>query len=396
MPYGLTPQLVVATLVIFALGVVISSRVISLPASIVVSGAKVLLPMLYFAFVFDGSWTFLDDWGYFDHGRVLVQSGYNPVSFLFHTDSLLTLFILVGGNHVLYDWYNFLTQWLFGGFYFAPVFLNVGLTFGIAWMGYRIALSSKSPRQYAQGLFVFLLLQWELLAWSSLVNLKDTLVLFLTVALVYAGMQFIETRRKRYIVGVAVLVILFYWIRFYVPLILLLSAFAYLLPSAPLRIKLWSTVLIGGLVAGYGAYAGWDQLLAAAGTLTLGSRIVLGTVKMALSPQPWSIDPNYSFLLLPALLHWILFVPTVIGCVMLWQDVPRARVLIVYLLTALVVYGAGLDELQGPRHRVQLIFMYAWAQFHFLWYLLPRTVSNPSPARYAGPQLEHLPGRAGS
>lgn len=395
MPYGVTTQLVVVTLVVFVVGVVISSRVVSLPTSIVVSGTKALLPMLYFAFVFDGSWTFLDDWGYFDHGQVLMQSGYNPLSFLFHADSLLTLFVLVGGHHLLYDWYNFLTQWLFGGFYFAPVFLNVGLTFGIAYMGYRMALLSQCARQYAQGLFVFLLLQWELLAWSSFVNLKDTLVLFLTVALVYAGMRFIETRRKRYVVSIAALVFFFYWIRFYVPLILLLSTFAYLLPSAPIRIKFWSTILIGGIVAAYGSYAGWSELWGAVGTLSIGSRIVLGTAKMALSPQPWSIDPNYSFLLLPSLLHWVLFVPTVIGCIMLWHDVPRARVLIVYLLTALVVYGAGLDELQGPRHRVQLIFIYAWAQFHFLWYLLPRTVSNLSLVSYPASQLDHLSGRTG-
>jgi hypothetical protein len=382
MPFGVTTQLVVASLAVFIVGVMISSRVVSLPTAIIVSAAKALLPMLYFAFVFDRSWTFLDDWGYFDNGQVLIQSGYNPFSFFFHANSLLTLFILVGGHHVLYDWYNFLGQWVFGGFYFAPVFINVGLTFGIAYMVYRMALLSKCGKQYAQWLFVFMCLHWELLAWSSLVNLKDTLVLFLTVALLYTGMRFIDTRRKRYIVGVALLVFLFYWIRFYVPLIMLLSAFAYLLPSAPMRAKVWSTMLIGALVAGYGAYAGWGELLGAAGTLNLGSRIILGTVKMALSPQPWSIDPNYSFLLLPSLLHWLMLIPTVIGCFMLWHEVPRARVPIVYLLVALVAYGAGLDELQGPRHRVQLIFIYAWGQFHFLWYLLPRTACKPSTAGY--------------
>jgi len=396
MPYGVTIQLVVVALLLFAVGLIICARVVSLPTAIVVSGVKALLPMLYFAFLFDGSWTFLDDWGYFDHGQVLTQSGYNPLSFLFHADSLLTLFILVGGHHVLYDWYNFLTQWLFGAFYFAPVFLNVGLTFGIAYMAYRMALLSQSAKQYARGLFVFMLLQWEMVAWSSLVNLKDTLVMFMTVALVYTGMRFIQTRQKRYVAGVVGLVFLFYWIRFYVPLILFVSALFYLLPSAQLRIKVWSTIVVGGIVAAYGSYAGWGELLGAAGTLNLGSRIILGTVKMALSPQPWSIDPNYSFLLLPSLLHWLLFFPTVIGCIMLWHDVPRARPLIVYLLTALVVYGAGLDELQGPRHRVQLIFIYAWAQFHVLWYLLPRTVSKPSPTTYPALQLGHLPNRTGS
>jgi hypothetical protein len=382
MSYGVTPQLIVAALAVFVVGLVISGRVISLPTAIVVSAAKAMFPMLYFAYVFDGSWTFMDDWGYFEHGQVLMQSTYNPFSLLVHADALLSLFVLAGGHHVLYDWYNFLAQWLLGSFYFAPVFFNVALTFGIAYMAYRMALLSECTKRYSQGLFVFLLLHWELLAWSSLVNLKDTLVLFLTVAFVYTGMLFIETRRKRYLVGIVGLAFLFYWIRFYVPLILFLSAFAYFFHSVPMRFKLWSTILIGGLIAAYGSYAGWNELLGAAGTLGVGSRIVLGSVKMALSPQPWSIDPEYSFLVLPSLLHWLLFFPTAIGCIMLWHNVPRARALIVYLITALIVYGAGLDELQGPRHRVQLIFIYAWAQFHFVWYLLPRTARKSSGLRY--------------
>jgi hypothetical protein len=89
-----------------------------------------------------------------------------------------------------------------------------------------------------------------------------------------------------------------------------------------------------------------------------------------------------------------MLIPTVVGCIMLWNEVPRARVLIVYLLVALVAYGAGLDELQGPRHRVQLIFIYAWAQFHFLWYLLPRTVESGA-ALYSGAELGHLSKQTG-
>jgi len=60
---------------------------------------------------------------------------------------------------------------------------------------------------------------------------------------------------------------------------------------------------------------------------------------------------------------------------MLWREQPQVRPLFVYLAIALLLYGA-FDELQGPRHRVQLIFIYAWAQFHFVWYVLHKSVSQ--------------------
>lgn len=58
-----------------------------------------------------------------------------------------------------------------------------------------------------------------------------------------------------------------------------------------------------------------------------------------------------------------------------WQFNTKARILLLYLLIVIGFYGI-FPELQGPRHRVQVVFIIAWMQFDFLWYLLVRITRN--------------------
>ena len=369
MPNELTPNLVVAALGIFLVGLAVCSRVFSTPPAILISGAKVLVPLLYFAFFFDGSWTLVDDWIYFENGQDLLKEGYDPFTILFDGESLLYLLAMSAGHHVLYNWYNLFAQWLFGEYYYSAVFLNVGLTFGAGLLLYRLALVSKFPKSYARGLFLFFLLHWELLAWSSVVNLKDTLVLLMTVALMYAGMRLAQTRKIVYAVSVVGLVFLFYWIRFYVPFTLLLSALLYLLLLRGGNGRVGLIIIVGGMVAGYSYFVGWGEVHEGFGTLNVGFGALAGAAKMMITPRPWAISTDYSFLLLPSILNWMFFFPTLVGTTMLWRDAPHLRAMLIYLLAALLFYGA-FEELLGPRQRFQLLFIYAWAQFHFAWYLL--------------------------
>jgi len=312
---------------------------------------------------------------YLEQGQELLAQGYDPFSFFFDSEALLHLIGMSGGHHILYGWFNFLAQWMFVPYYYSPVFLNVGLTLGAAYYLYQLAICGKFSKQYARGLFIFFSLHWELLAWSSLVNLKDTLILFITIAFIYAVVRFVQTKSKKYAFTLIGLVFLFFWIRFYVPLMLALAVLVHLPWSAGQRGKWVLAMLVTVFGAVYGTYLGWEKVLGELGRLDITVGAFLGAIRMALTPQPWSIDPEYSFLLLPAILHWVFFIPAIVGGVMLWRRQTQLRLLFVYLAIALLVYGA-FDELQGPRHRVQLIFIYAWAQFHLIWYLLRRSTSK--------------------
>ena len=90
---------------------------------------------------------------------------------------------------------------------------------------------------------------------------------------------------------------------------------------------------------------------------------------MLLTPQPWSVSPEYGFLLLPSMLHLLMLVPAVVGAMILWRDSPMLRLPIVYAVLVLVLFAAFPGQ-QGPRYRHQVVFVLVWAQFTFIWQLL--------------------------
>lgn len=374
----MTVALLYAAMSVFLIGAAVCARVMSLPPALAVSAVKTALPTVYFANYFAGTWTFLDDVAYFEQGLLLLGRDYNPAMLLFDQEALAFLMELSGGHHLLYGWFNAVAQSVFGEHYYAAVFVNVALTFGIAMFLYRLAIANDFSEAYAKGLFVFVCFHWELLAWSSLVNLKDTLVLFMTSAFVYAATQWARTHQVKFVVAVVLLIFMFYWIRFYVPLFLLAAFLLYLPWMASRRTFLAAVFAVFGLVLIYGSTIGWNNVSLLVEKLNLTAAMVTGAARMVLTPLPWSIDPEYSFLFLPAIFHWLFLLPMSVGAILLWQTRPYLRPLFIYLILMLLLYGA-FEELQGPRHRVQLLFIYGWAQYHSLWLIFYRRPASKSP-----------------
>src|SRR5207247_646202 len=75
-------------------------------------------------------------------------------------------------------------------------------------------------RGYIRGCLVFFLFHWELLVWSSLLNLKDTLVMTLTIIAFELLFQVVERVRILPLAGLALVLYLFASLRFYVPVLL--------------------------------------------------------------------------------------------------------------------------------------------------------------------------------
>lgn len=378
MASGLNSELLFAAFCIFVFGTIIASRVIAVPAALAVSSLKVLLPLFYFAFFYNDDWALIDGAKYFSSGQELLAAGHTPLS-IFDPEAVIQSMIIANGHHVLYDWYNVLAQWLFGDMYAASVFLNVGLTFWGAYILFRIAALFDFPPVYCKGLFIFFLLHWELLSWTSVANLKDSLVLFLTVAMSYAGISYAKSRQARHLGLIALLLFLFYWIRFYVPLLMIGAVFVYSISLFTGRSRMF--IIVGGavLIGVYGSVLGWQGLSEGVGKLALGPAIVGGTAKVIIVPRPWGLESEYTFLTVAAMLHWIFLVPTVLGVAQLWRAVPQLRFLFIYLAIILLFYGA-FEELQGARQRIQVLFIYGWAQFHFLWHMLRFIRPAPSQA----------------
>ncbi|MFE1746600.1 hypothetical protein [Coleofasciculus sp. H7-2] len=378
MAEGLTSDLLWATFCIGLLCFWIASRNISIFTAFYVALVKVLIPLVYFAFFFDGTWIFLDDITYQSQGTKMLQLGYNPITALVNPDGLLNLRSLSGGRHILYGWWNILGQYLFGKHYYSPVFLNVSLTFISGYFLFRIADLSGFSRKYAKGLLLFSLFHWEIVAWSSFLNLKDPLIMTFTIIAIYLILRLSKQLKFYDLLGLGGIVFIFFGIRFYVPAVMMIAIVIWisLFQKGWRRYILLALAAIGSIFVLF--FLGLEDTLYNLNRLDWNwTTIFLGVIRMALTPQPWSIEPAYTFLFFPSILHWVLFLPAISGGWMLWRRSREVKLLLIYLALTLLLYGA-FYELQGPRQRLQITPIIAWAQFHFLWVILKiQHVRNP-------------------
>lgn len=368
MTEGLSSDLVLAAITVGIAGFIVLCRYLPVTTSLVISAVKVSIPLIYFGFFYDGSWSFLDDEAYQLHGELLRRLDYNPISVLVEEAGRAKLVELSAGQHVLYAWWNLLAQSLFGEHYYAAVFLNVLLTFVIGAVFFHLIQRLMFGHSYQRGLLVFFLVHWDLLAWSSLLNLKDILVM----GFIVAGMYFFVRLHGRWhlmaAAGAVFTLFCLMWLRFYVPLVMLMAYVVWLTLESGRAWKYVYAFLIAGTFLLLPI--DWSAL-----EYIEVSSLPTGLLRAPLTPQPWSVEEEYSFLVIPAMLHWLFFVPLLFGASMLWARSGGARLAIVFLVLMLLLYAA-VPGLQGPRHRVQLTFLVAWMQFHFFWQLTALVVQR--------------------
>jgi hypothetical protein len=352
---------------------------------------------IYFNWCFDGAYTFLDDWGYLDGGRKLLSENVGILNLFENWNYVLKI---GRGNHFVYYLYNAYAFRIFGNEYFAPVALNIILSIFIALTGAKLAAREFGfSRLSIRLLYLFLLFHPDILAWSNVLNLKDVLVLLLHIILLYAVSLFYRKKRfSVFLVGVSACLILFF-LRFYVPLLFCAALCIGILTNRRLflcrRIRL---LFVGScLLVLVFLWAGTDKIGYA--LYRINGNIVnpiYGFIRIILTPIPFHTEPAYGFLNLPALFHWLLIPAAVLGFIRIYRlHTPFSTFFIAYFFMFIGLY-ALCDELQGPRHRVQLDYAFAIFQFIGLtiiwrsiyrplyfksrWYNKPSlTVSKPYP-----------------
>jgi hypothetical protein len=371
---GLTAELAICSFLVAGIGFLLSITLLHRTVALFCATLKSALPLVYFSWYYDGSWTFLDDVSYLQQGQSLMDAGYGPLSVFFADGGMDMLISMSEGSHILYGWFNLLAQSVIGQHYYAPVLLNVLLTFVAGRYLYAIARVAGMSHRYGAALYFFFLIHWDILAWSSIVNLKDVLVLTLSVALMYSLLlceQRITPLRSASVLG---LIFVFFWIRFYVPLLMLIAFALYwtLARAGAYGLRVKDTVSLAIVSLFVVGYLGVDTIEIYLSRLeSEPMQISYGSLRMLLTPQPWSIEPEYAFLVVPSILGLLFLAPAFIGGALLWRQAPRSRFIFIYFGLAILLYGA-FEELQGPRHRVQLVFCLAWMQLHSLWVLAVR------------------------
>ena len=353
----LTPGLVIFFATLWVAFRMTRSAVFALMAAFVKAGVF----LVYFGLLFDGTFTFFDDWGYLEGGREFYAQGIGITNLVDNWDIVL---LTGGGDHFGYYIFNTYAFRFFGEGYYAPVAINILLTLLVSWIG-----SNLVAREFGLGLqrkwfFGFLLLHPDILAWSNIMNGKDILVLLLHVLLLLSCSLFLGGRLAAALALAVPVCIVLFFMRFYVPLLFALALIISLLLARGVKVELrflFPSVLFTALILVWVGPAGLQYAVD-----KLSEDFVnpfYGFVRFALTPIPFNTALNYSFLDVPALIHWMLFPFTFWGVIAIQRlHTPFSRFFLVYLLVFISLYSV-FAELQGPRHRVQFDFALAILQF---------------------------------
>jgi hypothetical protein len=338
--------------------------------SLIISLCKSLIFIAYFGYFFDGTFTFNDDFGYMEGGQALLAAEIGITNIHENWEFILNI---GGGDHFVYFLQNSYAFKIFGYGYYAPVALNIIFSVFIAWIGAIIGEREFGFNRVWKNLFfVFIMFHPDILAWSNVMNGKDTLVLLQHV-IILNGVSLCY--RKRNIAGMACItpsLFILFFLRFYVPVIF---AFAIILNKLYGSLRLRSFIF--GLMLLPVGYFVFDILIGHLIDFAIQSfqdnitNPFFGFAKMALSPIPLMADYNYAFLNIPSLLHWMMIPFVIVGVTVFYKNRknPYARFIIFYFLSFMMLYSFY-EELQGPRHRVQLDFVWATLQFVGIKYFL--------------------------
>jgi hypothetical protein len=241
-------------------------------------------------------------------------------------------------------------------------------------------------RNYERAFMIFFLLHWDLITWSSFVNLKDMIVLFLTISSMYCFASLGRQDRRLsakgvlgYYLLIGLIFFLFGMLRYYLPILVMGGVALWslvelrrrglrnLMPVIGLILLCIGPVIVMkfvGPAAHESASAGEDLGSYFQPTLPL-----YPAIRFFLMPQFWTLQADESFLFVSAFMHWMLFIPLIFGAISLWKYSPTTRLLLCYSMVTILFYSM-VTELQGYRHRMQLTFIISWCQFQAIWSFL--------------------------
>ena len=197
-------------------------------------------------------------------------------------------------------------------------------------------------------------------------NGKDILVLLLHVLLLQAVALFYRNRLRDALLLGAPIVMMLFFLRFYVPVLFVVALLLGTIFAGRIRDRTRILyLLLGSILAGLIFYwLGQANIQYAVSVIQeYFVNPLYGFIRILLTPIPFNTEPEYAFLNIPAVFHWLLMFPATIGAVsLIRRREPFSRFFIMYLFVFIGLYSI-FGELQGPRHRVQLDYALAILQF---------------------------------
>lgn len=303
----------------------------------------------------------IDDQTYFRESIELFESSDGAILSLFSPEKIVEFKVTAGGFHIGYYIYNYICFYFLGPYYYSPVLINILLTVISSILLFKTFNQIQTSKKFNLFFFLFFLLHWDIYAWFTVLNIKDSVVLFLECFVLY---NFIVLLNNKFSVVRILLIILalfvlshirFYFVQF-LTVSMLISFFVFLFKNTKSWLLDYFIKISVLIVLPICFYFLFIQLYAVRlERMGATTNVLFGFIRFTLTPIPFNIDPEYSFLLISSFLHWSLLLIIPIGLYLFIKKYFYILTpFLVFFLLLCVFYGS-FAELQGPRHRVPQI-----------------------------------------
>jgi hypothetical protein len=380
---GFSWNLIVWTFVFGAISVSLISARVSFKLAVVLISIKFAIIATYFGIWSDGTW-FIggDDQGYYETGLILLQTGHTPLGVWLSPEGKY----LLGAhtNVAIYRWWNMLWLYLIEPSYFAPVLANVFVSVLSACVFESILRISGYARRFRAGFLAFFLLHWDIVAWTSFLNIKEALIVLLSLLLIRSILQ--VENRQHIVINLSLIVvcaILFQGIRFYYPVIIGVAVSLYWISKTPRPgITVGALVIVGiGLAWFYSNYLDLMQ------ELVQPNQIGRGIGRMIFSPLPWKISDPATYLIPGSILHIALLPGALFGAWQLLKSSNQTRLIVLVVIVGLAFY-ALVPRLGSPRHRAPMMALWTLLEYQFIYVLIMGWVREKASGALSGLSLK--------
>jgi hypothetical protein len=352
-------RVLIPTLFVLVWGFLVSQTVLQNAAtSLLVTVAKAFLFAACYVVLFDTLTPYHrpDDLVYLRQGASLLDQLRN------RPFADISLINTAESFHFFYIMPVALAVYLFGEHYHSMVALNVALSFICGLFAYAIVNTRYKNQQVARYFFILIVLNPDLLSWTTFFAGKDTWVLLGHLIFIYAFVCIEDGKRAKGVLWMALAVALTINLRFYVPVVMTLL----IAMTLSRRTKYW---ILG--LAGLGLVLAPETLRALRSLMTGGVSslsldffaLLVAIPRFWLTPRPFLEDDLHGFLRIASMINWALLPFMLIGLYRCALSKDKfSRFLVYYFLAFSLFYGLT-AALNGPRQRLQLLF----AQMLFLW-----------------------------
>jgi hypothetical protein len=360
--------------------------------SLFISLLKSTLFFVFFALFFnDNNFNFPDALRYIEE-----------TDYLFHNVTMSEMlygsnkFQYAGLGHTFYYYYSFLVSKVLGLYYFVPVACNIIFTFISGYYLYKFSNFYGVGDVAAKNISFLYIVHWDILAWSSFVNLRDVLISGFIIIIIYFYAIFIEKHRYLDLLKLIFALFVLSYLRTHLVYIFFAVFFAHIIviisfncssnysssyssilkakiPRFSRGINLTIILLIGLILIYYNNNLISNVYLHLAPFINMS--IPYGMVRFLLSPVPFTHTFNgYGFLFFSSILHWATFPFLIYGVYLLHKVNKRMSFLMLLFVSTIVILLGIYDYAQGPRQRLMLIPIFAMYQYigirEFLYYSL--------------------------